>query len=111
MATQQFPLSVLHGEKYVPPQLTTNKPATSIFKMLPAHGEEYEEQTLLAGASYINSNIIYVVVFIIMVLGLFYLVGKKATVYFLLLVLLGQLIIPGGTGEGVLSFLKSFKKG
>jgi hypothetical protein len=79
-----------------------------MFKPWAAHGPEYENQTMLADVSYINSHMIYVIVFIILTLGMYYFAGQKATTYFLLVVLLGQLIIPGGTGAGITELTKSF---
>lgn len=61
-------------------------------KMIPSHGPQYEKQTLQAGLSYISSNLIYVIVFILLTLGIYWAAGGKAAFYFLLLVLLGQLV-------------------
>lgn len=63
-----------------------------------------------AGLSYIGGHIIYIVVFIIFTLILYYTVGKKSTAYFLILVLLGQLVI-GGQGQGIADALNSFGLG
>lgn len=80
----------------------------SNFKMLPAHGPEFEAQQTNVGLNYLGSHFVYIFVFIIMTLALFYLVGNKATTYFLVLVLLGQLII-GGAGSGVQQLTQNFK--
>lgn len=68
-----------------------------------------QEQSAGSGLSYLSSHFIYVVVFILFTLGLYYMVGKKSTTYFLVLVLLGQLIIPGGTGAGISQLTQNFK--
>jgi len=59
------------------------------------------------GSSYIASHLKYVVAFVILTLVMYYLVGKKGTVNFLLLVLLGQLVI----GNGFVSLVKEVFKG
>jgi len=72
-------------------------------------GISYDSGVATPGLAYIGSHLIYIVVFVLFTLGLFYLVGKKSTTYFLVLVLLGQLIIPGGTGSGVQQLMSNFK--
>ena len=79
------------------------------FKMLPAHGETFEKGETLGALKYFNSHIAYVFVFILVTLAMFYTVGKKSTTYFLLLVLLGQLIIPTGGVAGITNLAKNFK--
>ena len=101
-----FPLNVLHSGKV--PDATAKK-SSFIGESLPAHGPEFVAQERREGLSYIGSHLIYVVVFILFTLGLYYMVGKKSTTYFLVLVLLGQLIIPGGTGAGISQLTQNFK--
>lgn len=106
--TVQATVKDLHSAGETSPAAVTAKKNNFTFDTLPAHGEEYEKQTLAEGANYINSNMVYVIVFIILTLAVYYTVGKKATGYFLGIVLLGQLVIPGGTGAGIAQL---FKKG
>jgi len=94
----------------LPRGVEVQKPPTSAFlkdfKMVPSHGEKFEKGEAL---SYFNKHIVYVFVFILVTLAMFYTVGKKSTTYFLLLVLLGQLIIPTGGVAGITNLSKNFK--
>lgn len=98
----QVPFSPALGEK--PPSASP-----PIFQTWAAHGEEHQVRTVLDGANYINSNMVYIIVFILFTLALYYFMGNKATIYFLLVVLIGQLIIPGGTGAGITELTNTFK--
>lgn len=64
----------------------------SDLKMLPSHGPEYQKQTAGAALSYISGHFLYVVAFFFLTLAIYWSVGAKAAFYFLLLVLLGQLM-------------------
>jgi len=107
VVSNSFPLNVLHGGAKTPPaatKVTTPGPtleATQTSDFVAAKGS--------AGLSYLGSHLVYVVVFIVFTLAMFYVVGKKSTTYFLVLVLVGQLIIPDGTGAGITSLFNSFK--
>jgi hypothetical protein len=96
----------------LPPGVGTSVP-TSLhlqdFKMLASHGDAYEARESIAALGYFNKHVAYVFVFIIVTLSMFYLVGKKATTAFLLIVLLGQLLIPSGGVAGITNLTKNFK--
>jgi hypothetical protein len=62
---------------------------------LPAHGQAYQDQLFREGVEYLSSNMIYVIVFILFTLAIYWTAGGKPTFYFLLIVLLGQLVTNG----------------
>lgn len=64
----------------------------STIQFLPAHGPAYEAQTAGEAVSYIGTHLIYVAVFIFLTLVMYWTVGSKGTFWFLVLVLLGQLL-------------------
>jgi len=88
------------------PNVTTKETNPKVDFWFAGPRPEVDQST---GLSYLSSHFIYVVVFILFTLGLYYMVGKKSTTYFLVLVLLGQLIIPGGTGAGISQLTQNFK--
>lgn len=69
----------------------TNPVFTNI-PFLPSHGAEYEAQTAREALGYIGTHLIYVAVFIFLTVVLYWTVGSKGTFWFLVLVLLGQLL-------------------
>jgi hypothetical protein len=58
--------------------------------------------TAASALTYIGSNLIYVAAFIMLTLIIFWTLGKKASFYFLLLVLAGQLIFNASTIQALL---------
>ena len=86
--------SVYHAPLTPAPGPTVQADQTwrSSVTFLPSHGAAYQTQTADVALTYIGSNLIYVFVFILLTLVLTWTVGKKGTMAFLVLVLLGQLI-------------------
>jgi len=108
LSTSEFPLNVLHGATTAPPTIKKNVAGPTIARLQETTFSEPSKGN--AGLTYIGNHMIFVVVFILMTLGLYYMVGKKSTTYFLLVVLVGQLVIPGGTGAGITELVKYFSK-
>lgn len=60
--------------------------------IMPAHGAAYQTQTAGEAVSYIGSHLIYVAMFIFLTIVMYWTVGSKGTFWFLVLVLIGQLL-------------------
>ena len=58
----------------------------------PSHGPAYQAQTAGEATAYIGTHLIYVALFIFLVVLISWTVGEKGAFWFLVLVLLGQLL-------------------
>lgn len=92
MAWQFWPAHGSNAEGTTPSNTTTSPAPSQSWNFMPAHGSAYTNETASEAGAYISSHMIYVIAFILLSLAIYWTLGSKATFYFLLLVLSGQLL-------------------